>query len=111
MFSRGFEMKLLSSRLAVNSSKVEVFCLDRHSVAGDTTGGLGQRKCPEWRVGILRAGPLPCRGGQPVGLEVPPPGLVSARQPVCGSWRSTLPRTYPTSVLGGTAGGEGSWFL
>lgn len=38
---------------------------DRHRVAGDSTRGLRQRKCPEWWEGILRAGPLPCRGGQP----------------------------------------------
>lgn len=73
--------------------------------------GLGQRKCPEWRVGILRAGPLPCSRGQPVGLEVPPPGLVSARQPVWGSWHSTLPVLTPQVSLGGTAGCKGSWFL
>lgn len=50
-FSKSFVMKLLSSWLAANSSRVPMVStlakVDRHSVAGDTARGSKQRKCQE----------------------------------------------------------------
>lgn len=44
------------------------------------------------------------------GVEVPPPGLVSTRQPVWGSWHSTLPVPTLQVSLGAQLAARGRGF-